>query len=556
METSVPAKPSFIDNLKTYYASHKKLCLGIAGGVLVVLLALFLMLPNPRTTQSPSQMTPSQAPIQGNNPNKETKGQDKFNPLISNDELKRVEEGAKKQYEQAGKVYPTRQENIQFELGPNMKKKSGFNFVQQAYAQTYCNISTLPPTLNAYVLKANLTVKDATALAGKYSLISAPASVPMADGKSFEYYFADAQVSKFMNIAEPSGIFYYHKASGSALPNQDISESQAKSLTDSELTRLGLSDKIVLKSSSFDASTNNFDITYNRDLGLKLVDNLTVAALGSGQSVCSVVESTAMNEVKFIISKQAEVMKTISHTRIMGGTYPLKTQDLIDSLNEYGKNSPIPPIVIGGPVNGPASIDSAMLVYYDYGKFYGQIAYVPVYLTSGKTTSGVRVFGFFPAISKKELDKTPIPNLRQTRDMLQLETFNPRPAANPNAPKPQPKPSPKPGQPQLTSKPSEPGELCYGGLVDYDINCNVGDIGAEICSGYFELSSKTGDLFGACTNGCQVKSEMFDVPAGVNPCAEFLKRHGFPAGKFGNRPINTNKFNGGTVRCQIQGCPC
>ena len=120
---------------------------------------------------------------------------------------------------------------------------------------------------------------------------------------------------------------------------------------------------------------------------------------------------------------------------------------------------------------------------------------------------------------------------------MQLDTFNPAP------PKPE-------------------GKLCFGNLVDYTLNCSAN--AQQVCGGFVSLPSDKNDPFGVCAKGCITKTEVFNVSAGKDPCAEFMKKKGLPenygGGGGGIAPgggaIPPASFPGGDVSCTLGGCPC
>lgn len=209
-------------------------------------------------------------------------------------------------------------------------------------------------------------------------------------------------------------------------------------------------------------------------------------------------------------------------------------------------------------------------MWYDYGPAFAQTAYIPMYLTSGKTPAGDRVLTLFPAVNMKELDNTPIPNLSGSRDVLQLYTFNPRPANNPPAPRTPLAGTPYPtipGLPGISGFPESPEVTigapgsatgaCYGLTVDYEVSC-TDNTGTVVCKGSVGLHTDQNgknDPMGVCKNGCQAKSATITAPSGSNPCEEYAKQNNLEIS--GATVWYKNKeYKGEPVQCQIKGCPC
>lgn len=469
------------------------------------------------TNQALNQNTPSQPKV-------------KYNPLITDDDITKIYQSYQTKYEEQGKQYPAQVDyQFKYTLNSNLKEGSSL-FLPNAYAASTstCNIGSASDELPVYTLAAKIKYSEASALAKEFEITSDPASIPMDSGDDFQYYFADTQITKFLTIAEPSGTFYFHRPPKltAATP---IDLVKAKKLTDDELLKHKINEKLTPEKAKFDTSLDQYIFTYTKKLdSFDTVDKTSITNLGSGNSVCNVTATDSMNKVEVLVDREMGLSKLVNKTRKILSTYKLKRQTLEEALAEYADKTPIAPIVVGGgETTGAVNIDEATLVWFDYGEAYSQLAYIPIYLTSGKLASGTRVFTLFPAISIKELEKTSLPTVGETQT-LHLDVFNPKP-------------------------PSAKGTgQCYGNLVDYNVSCNAES--QVICQGFMSIPVSTGDPWAVCKNGCQSKSAVF-TPITSNPCKEFLERNDIdvPA----NTPLETVPgYQGGEVSCSVSGCPC
>lgn len=382
-----------------------------------------------------------------------------------------------------------------------------------------------------------------------------------------------------------------------------------ESIAAEELTKHNLADKSVLKKTSIDPATGHTVFHYEKNYdNLIMTDKPSILALGASTPVCSVAPSTLMNYIDIHVTKNNYFQKLVNKTRHALESYPVKRATLEDSLNEYQTYLPIDPIVIGGTdTSGDVTIDEAVLVWYDYGDSMPQTAYIPMYLTSGKTPTGTRVLTLIPAITKQTMNDTKIPQLSSgSRDTLQLYSFNP-PFANPPAPAnpgegtPYPtipgKGSPvcaggstgiavggsvvaggaavglstsiggtcpsgdTPGTGLILGAPGTALGGCYGNLIDTNLQCTDSS-GFLVCVGSAPIAPDNkgkNDPFGVCKNGPQFRDGVLDLPAGSNPCREFLRQDGFDPKDYPmppGSPLNYKDYKGGKVYCIYSGGPC
>lgn len=531
----------FWQKIQDFYIKHKKACVIGVLGCITVLIVVILLLPNPQTNTALEGPSPTVSP---NSFQTQTTKRDVFNPLINNNEVRRVEKAYTKKYQQAGKTFPESKEyKFDYKLSPELKKDGSFLFpVQSAFAASMCNIDLAPKTVPVYTLKAHYTTKDAQTIASEFDLSGEPASLPMEDGSSFQYFFSDKAISKFLHVSEPSGAVYYHKASPSG--TLVMSADKAKALADAQLLKQNVSEKMVYKTVASNPKTPNeaYAVSYMKDYGnFSMTDAISIKALGMTKSVCSVIPTETMNTVQVMYSQKGDLSKMINKTRKITKEYSLARQTLEESMNEYKGSLPILPVVLGSApqsLTDTVTIDEAVLVWYDYGEQYAQLSYVPMYLTSGKTDSGSRVLTLFPSISKAVLATTPIPDLTQSKDVLQLGTFIPAPPKSP---------------------PPTEGGLCFGNLIDYTVTCT--QAGATVCDEFIAVPTNLGDPYNVCQVGCKNLSGVITLTAGSDPCIEFLKKNGitldqsvvpFPGSGL---PIEGG-FSGGDVSCVLNGCPC
>lgn len=543
---------------------------------------------------SPSRTTVN--PAQSVNPH--------FNPLINNKEVERVEKSLRKKMEKAGiSITPKPVYKFHYKLDPGLGGKSSFRIVEPVLAANTCNITSAPSTLPIYSLKDHLTVVDAKDVASTYDITDDPkGSLPSLDGSSFDYFFSDAVVSQFLQVTEPSGVSYWHRVVDANGTNSGAGSAQT--IAQTELEKPKLSDKAELKSTKTDPASGYTIFHYEKNYdNLVMTDKASITALGASSSVCSVTPSTLINYIDVYVTPNGYSQKLVNKTRHVLESYPIKRATLEESLADYQTYLPIDPIVIGGTdTSGEVTIDEATLVCYDYDESMPQTAYIPMYLTSGRTPTGTRVLTLFPALTKQEMNNTEIPQLSsESRDTLQMYTFNP-PFAKPPAPENPGEGTPYPtipgkgspicsgggisiggtavvagsaavglatsiggtcpsgGSPGTGLTLGAPGSAlggCYANMIDVNLQCSVSS-GLLACMGADPIRTDNNGLndpFGVCKNGPQTKSATYDLPAGSNPCEEFFIRNNLPLPPY---PMTVQHvyYNGGPVQCQIQLAPC
>lgn len=520
------------DKAQNFFIKNKKFL--IAGVVVICILLLVVMfsllLSNSANTSRPgSNNNPNITQTPTNNP--KTTKELRYNPLINNQEVEMIEDAYKKQLQKAGKPVPTEPDyKFQYELSPNLNSGNSFLPVQKVYAAGKCNTVTAPAKVTVYTLKNHINQKDAQKLADGFGLTGSPSSLPTDDPNSYQYYFTDEQTSKYFTITEPSVTYYFHQAIVSASGSATVDITQAEILANKALSDHNLVTGITLKNKNTDNNIHFF--TYDRKYGeYTLVNNQAIEALGKTNSLCNLTPSIQMGVIDVQITDRGDLYKIINMTRQISTTNSLSSQSLVSSIKEYNNQPPINPIVIGGTANAKkekVTIDEVSIVWYDYGEKFAQITYIPMYLTSGRTASGARVFSLFPTVSKKEIDKLPVSNkLNVSRNTLQLLPFylNPRPLA--------------------TKAPQ--AKKCYGGAIDYQVKCSVN--GSLICAKVFEAPAQS-DPMGVCQNGCQTKTEVIDFN-NQNPCI-LIKSRLRNLNYYDPYPFSKS----GTATCVLNGCPC
>lgn len=539
MEESIPqenekTKTSIGEKLKTQYALHKKLFL-IGSVILVIVLlstAIVLIAP-PQNTTNTSPPTGGTAITTPEDSQSQAQSQASENPLIDKEDVKKVEDAYKKQYESQRKKYPESPNyNFHYKLVPQLQDaRSSFLFVKPVQAATTdCNVSSAPADVTIYKLKSKLKVSEATLLAKSFGITALATSVPL-DGSVdlFQYNFAQPETSKFLTVAEPSGTYHYHQAP-STTQTQDIGSDHAKTIAQGVLTAHSITGIIPFSPPTFELATNQYVFSSEKAIDtFSMVDKASITALGGATSVCNVGKSLDMNKIQVNIDKEGVLSTVMNRTRMVTGTFSAKRATLEASRAEWETTLPIAPVVIGtGIPTSDVTIDQVILVWYDYGEVYSQKAYVPMYLTSGLSGNGIRVLTLFPAVAKAALTTL---HIATSNKNLQIDAFNP-------------KPPPATGTGQ-----------CYGNLVDYTVVCN--QAGASICNGSFSLPVGTslsvdGDPLNVCGRGCQSKADIY-TPITNNPCTEFLQKHDIQP----NNPVQVEPgYSGGEVNCSLNACPC
>ncbi len=537
-EKTLNSSPSLINKLKTHFKIHKKMyeIIGIITLLILIFVSIALIVisnsaDNKKTADGLSNPTPTAA----NSGVQRTNSNAHPNPMVASDELKRVEESFRKKYENAGVPFPVQKDyKFEYRLAPALQNKNSFIFnMFSAYAaSSTCNIASAPGTVTGYLLKDKYSKDEAISIAKDFDVNSAKVSaVGGTDESSFSYYFSDPASSAYFTISENTGTYEYHNGTVDNT-KPDITEAQARSLSDKALIDHNLNDKTAFASSNFFPGSipPTYFFKYDKKFNFKLVDEESITVLGATNSVCGVYSSLNMNYINVLIGSKGILGKIVNNTRFIENSYSFPRESLEDSINEY-KDNPIKPIVIGStPSTGPVTIDEAVLVYFDYGQDVGQYAYTPMYLTSGKGPTGSRVFTLFPAVAESDLDKTPLSPKNHQHLSLQLDTFVPAP-------------------------PAPAGKLCFGNLVDYTVQCTEGV--TPICNTIVSLPSDKNDPFKVCEKGCLEKNAVISVDHGQDACQEFMKKEKLdtskiPPGGYGSQP----NFQGGQVSCSVRGCPC
>lgn len=533
---------SYISKIKIFAQKHKSVLIAISALIIILVMTILTssLINNKKSEDRAKTPLPSITQSKAQDSFKKEKT---YNPLITNSEIERVKNAYRKKFGE--KITETPKTNFQYQLSPALKSKSSYFPFKTVFAANSCNLDTAPQKVSVHTLKSHLFTDEATGIAKEFNLNVSPASLPMDDGASFQYYFSDPESKAFLTISEPSGVYTYHQAIKEASQSADISLIRAKEISDQELSKHNLLTKSAVISQKLDNSLNKFIIDYEKDYdGLKMVDSNSLKALDTTNSLCNTNKSQSMNTIQTILTKKGTLFKLVNKTRIIGKTYSFNRQTLEDSLTEYGTNPPVEPIIIGTKAKIPGEqiiIDEALLVWFDYGEEYAQISYVPMYATSGKNVNGNRVITLFPAVSKADLDKTEINDLGDTQLTLQLGTFKPQP----------PKPS------KIPAAPGDEG--CYGNLIDYVVTCSSKQALDMICNETIAVPSDN-DPYGVCEKGCQNESGEIDIRAGSNPCLEFFKTKTNTPADSPNIPgipgRNSQNFPSGAYSCTINGCPC
>lgn len=534
-------KVDILLKVKEIFSDRKKrfVVLGLLFLAFLIVVPLLLQpqRQTPGSAQTPSPSMPQQdTSRQGVSSEKESKNV--FNPLISNAELERVRNAYRSRFESLGKTIPPKpQYKFQYILSDRLKDKRSFTPVKQVFATT-CNLPSAPTTIPGYLLKAHYSLEDAKNVAKEFGLTDSPSSLPMPDGSSYKYYFSGKDLNIYLTLAEPSGTYIYHQAFKDSPGGSDVGVERARVLALTSLEKYGLQKDLTLKSSHEDIHMDGlkrYTFEYGKNLGVfPLVDTASIQGLGLGQSVCGVKASNLTNFVRVDVTQPGQLEKITNQTRKVLKTYSFPRLPLEKSLEEYSENPPIEPIVLGDDTvtSGNVAVDEAALVWYDYGEAHAQAAYIPMYLTSGKTAKGTRVFTLFPAVSKSEIDKTEIAAKVYSPSALQIDVYYPPPSSS--------------------TGPKGPG-ACYGGIIDFYLICSK-PTGESVCGATLNAPASS-DAYGVCESGCkELKSAILPVRADQDPCYEFIQKSGMQ--DFGYPgPAFAPRFSG-NVSCQITACPC
>ena len=147
------------------------------------------------------------------------------------------------------------------------------------------------------------------------------------------------------------------------------------------------------------------------------------------------------------------------------------------------------------------------------------------------------VYTLFPAIAKKDLDKTIIDELTGAQKTLQLKTFKP-----------------KPPQPKVTVPPYAGG--CPGNLIDFAVECTTpsGDV---VCSNPMiavPVEEAPDEYKTICdSGGCRDDSSSVDVSQNEDPCKKYLEQKNIPTQYYNNPDY---QGPGGSMNCSLNTCAC
>lgn len=546
---------------------HKKIYL-IAIGVALVLLLIGLTYLYQRrlssakianqnkalaTTNSPQSQQPNQTDLQKSiqeqlanikeHPNRKSEVVRQL--MINKKDLDAVHNDFNKELIKRNLPTPTvAQYKFKYELAPGLKKQpQSFNFVKEVNAATLCDASSLSTTVKAYSLRSHVTEYDAKTLAASYSIKSKTYSQPAA-GDSFSFFFSDSNA--FLTLYEASGLYNYHQIIKTSADGISLDETKKKA--EELLLKYKLNDNLKVLSSS--NTTDKYIFDYQKDWGLPLIDDGTVKSSGGG--VCTINSSSLVNKIDLQFLKDGSLSEVNNTVRQQISTYTLTRQDLDGSLADFADNPPIPPVVVGADTTGAVTITDVRLVYYDFGgNYYAQKFYIPMYLTSGTTSSGTKVYTFLPAVSAETLiseglsDKYDYENIRQSQQQGQIGEF---------------KTLTPPTPPPITGAPGDPTNIgsrkavgaCFGGLIDYFVECTSN--GQLVCMAAYSTGTDN-DPLQICKNGGINSSGIVRPTSGSDVCLSYLKSKNIPTDGY-HSVLNNGGSVSGEVYCTAGANPC
>jgi len=420
--------------------------------------------------------------------------------------------------------------DFKFQLSPELQNSRSINYLIPGFtvfAANACNLANVPSSLYIYKLRTNIVEKQANEEAIKFNL-SPPAYSAGDYAGTISYQFQDLSTTnpRYYNIINSSGVYKFHDA---ATPSGAlISEASAKTISNTQLSKLGLS-SLFLFDSIDSSSANYFIIRYKKQLrGLSIIDENVIKTFPSTSPVCDLGANTFASEMSFIdvqISKNGGIISNfVNSTRFFLSEKEVKRQTLEESLKEYSDpKKSIAPIILsqGEATSGTVIVDEAYVAYYDLGSLAAQTLYIPMYVTSGKIGS-TRVFTIVPAIPLSEITKeneidTPTP-ISAFTSLKQASI----PLIQPTPPPPPPLPSPPPAKGKnFTCEGDVAGYKtcthCPGGLIDRWKVC--------VC------------------NGVSRSFPMESIPSKICPATC-------------TKTDTVEKIGGQSCACSIKDCPC
>ncbi len=560
--------------------SNKKLY--IAVGVLVVLVIIaaisFFMIQRPSSKSAVP--TPDQVL---NDPSQSNKTIRNPNPFIAPDDLDAVDEAFADEMRKNGKLPPQKPTyNFEYELAPELMNKpqtkdSFFNIFSQVFAAeppATCDTTTIPATVPVYDLRAHWTAAEASIVAREFNLDGNPYSREDQAG-SFDYYFTKDFETGFLKLNANSGVYTFHQVPESTGAAISVADRNANAQLALETHHLGTT---IAEPVQTESSVSLY--RYIKSWGnYPVIDRTSLDQAGAGR-ICDIPSAVDVNYIENYLAADGVQLRFINKSRTQTRVREIQTQSLEDSFTDYSDNPPIEPIVIPPTAtSGKVTFDESTIVYYDYGVYYPQTNYIPVYLLRGSVEgSSAKVYAMYPVISRSVLEQLNIlkaPSSTQTMmddSGMKQAALGIDPVDVTGLPEPPPPKSAVPTNLTPTLPGNTPAygggggkfggggalDRCPLGAVDYDVRCTSG--GRVVCTDFIEveeaLTNASPDPVDVCKNGCKSITKVVTISGGANPCKKMLELNNIPSKSHMDLFNSGKSFTDGDVSCTIDACPC
>lgn len=413
---------------------------------------------------------------------------------------------------------------------------------------TLCNLSEVPDTVFAYILKGHWLESEARAIATKYGVESISYSQPT-ETSTYQYLYIRPDNMASFTLYESSGVYTYTKASTLAAGN--LTADGLRRYASQILAQQNLDDR--LNPPKFQTRGQITDFSYRRSLyDFMIVDEASIMSFFDKEN-CSITDSDLMGLITVSVKNNGEITRLVNNTRTEVDSFKMNTISIQEAEQEYRDAAPLDPIIF--PSNAtidtsrPVNLDAAILAYFDVGLNFAQNMYIPMYIAHGfsRSTTGqeVQVLAFFPAVSARELAQkgvmrtVPLPGDRSTQQQGTFGFITPTPFVPPPF-----------SRPRIEFGNSGPG--CPGNTVEHMVSCSVE--GRIVCRGTFSAPAAQ-DAMKACTEGCKGVVKTIDVSGGKNPCEAIMQQNGVSGSTINGEVPRQRIAPDGQVSCVITACP-
>jgi len=487
------------------------------------------------------------------------------NPLVSDTDLTKAREKYAEDAKKLNVSPPTTPiSQYKYKLAPQLKtgaKSSSvpFKLVKDTFAAG-CAQTTAPAIVDVYKLKTHVDKEFALTVAHELNIDATLAfATPSLDG-GFSYYITDPKnPGNYIIISEANGNFlYHHPVADAGIPiDAAMAKDKATSIAKSYSFVKNLLFLETLEHTQ--TPTNAFSTKLTRSWGsYEVVNRTAIDNLTATESVCDIKPAVDANSLLIDAAIDGIVTNVSSKVKIEDKAIKLSSISLEESLKENPDSLIVPMTFDEGTTMdliNDVTINESYLARIDVGVDMAQCAYVPTYITSGTTPSGMRVIAVFPAVSAKDL-KTLCDDPKKTNgtdskegeashSTVQYKTYT--------VP-----------TPTLLPVPTGGFEKCYGNQIDYLVDCR--DLSNNTCNVFMGVPYREAadDPFNVCKEGPVAPEEhLYSKPGGIDVCRQVFVDVNERLVKEGKKPIPLDNYQAPTtlmpsadVICHFAVNPC